>query len=341
MLLVNDDNATSVTIKNAVFHDCNEDNGCIMAVGVSDDNNTLNFLLDFTINNLILYNGPPVTVSARRVHCLHSHFHDDAQLGGLWIIPAPVSDNEIIVLNSTFKNTSLGVLVYFADYSNNSTILCHVEQCQFMTTDCAFCHYGDMPNNSIFVIKECYFEASSSIKIAASIAVINISVIIAHNIFYNTTSGGISVRYSYQNDPPGLCQNYLSIEYTNNIFQDSSGTALMFENMAFLKIENSVFINNTSTDYIVSIQFNLQSVCGSFDEVDILIHNVTFANNHITTFPTADIGAIVTVQNYDYRYPVTLSNLTFSGNKGTSLSLVGSGANITLLVILYSVIIML
>ena len=103
----------------------------------------------------------------------------------------------------------------------------------------------------------------------------------------------------------------------------------MFENVAFLKIENSVFINNTSADYVVSIQFNLQSVCGSFDEVDILIHNVTFANNHITTFPTADIGAIVTVQNYDYYSPVTLSNLTFSGNIGTPLSLVGSGANIT------------
>ena len=273
-------------------------------------------------------------VVARRVHCLHSRFynqHDYPYYVGtsLVITAAPIGDNEIIVLNSTFKNTTRGV--YVSDYSKNSTILCHVEQCHFMTIDCAFCHYDDMPNNSIFIIKECYFEARSSIRIVASIAVINSSVIIAHNnTFYNTNGGGISVRYSKfkdQNDPPGLCQNYLSIECTNNIFQDSSGTTLMFENMAFLKIENSVFINNTSTDYVVSIQFNLQSVCGSFAEVDILIHNVTFANNHITTFPTADIGAIVTVQNYDY--PVTLSNLTLSGNKGTPLSLVGSGANIT------------
>ena len=302
ILLVNNDNTTSVIIQNVTFNDC------------SHFDNYIHYLLNFTVTNVVLYNSS-VLVVAQGVYWQHSNFY--GCIGSLEVVLPDVASSKIVVMNSTFSFVSI-VLRYghLHSFSNVSVL---IRQCEFIGVLLTLTLQKNFINvNSInIIVDECMFYCTDSpcitIEVQGHQYIISGKILIINNNFTKCTTFSCIDISSCTN-----CQNNVKIIYTGNTFKDSVANNIFYmENWAHFVIKDSIFKNNTVFYNVAFVKYMYSY------NLDIIMKELLFMNNSVTGFPTADNGAIVTLWN-EYIYgssSVELSNLSFTSNIGTPLSL--------------------
>ena len=330
---------TSVILENLEFDDCNlnQTQSCIYYDG------EYTYLRSFAITDVVLYNSSSIRVAAKVVHC-HGLYCYNSSYGCLKIlimnpaVHAGTADSEIVVTNSTFEYsdfyTILILIAVDGSPSNYSSVL--IKNCQFFNIstlraaiDFTMVNYNHYFIN--FTVQECWMDSSETYFVvmylgAASLASGSVSIV--NNLISNNSCDPcISMKCtddtSSSQGQVTVYQKDLAIRILNNNFTGNAGTTIDLNNLAlaYIEIASSYFINNNADDYIISVQFP------AFTKVKIFMHNLIFTGNSITTLPTADKGAIVTVRcNFGY---IALSHINFTSNKGTPLFIHVDCLNIT------------
>ena len=316
LLLVNNDNTTSVIIENVIFNDCYINDysldGCKCISTLGFLNNYINYyLLNFTVTNVVLYNADSICVVAQGVHWQHSNSYDSA-IGGLEIVLPDVANSNIVVMNSTFPFASIALRHGHLHYLSNVSML--IRQCRFIGGPLALILLKNFTN---FIVEECMFYCTGLPCIDIVVQgyqYIAGKILIINNNFTECT------MFPCINISSTGCQNNAKILYTGNTFKDSVANNILYmENWAHFVIEDSIFINNTVYNNVAFINY-IDVICSYYP--DIIMKDLLFINNNVTGFHTADNGAIVTFQNeYIPSGSVKLSNLKFTSNIGTPLSL--------------------
>ena len=235
-----------------------------------------------------------IYIIAKNMYCQRSEFYNIQNGIQLYILGIVGVENEIVVLNNTFENSSGSFLAIYYDQFNQT----HIGQGSAL-----------IANN---IIKNNYcLDTTSCIYISFYLHCAN--YFLKH------------VR----------CKNRFAVTYTNNTFvgnigHDSSYISA-FINWAILRIENSEIVGNK----IAYAFYIVKEESLDLDYYNISIHDITFDNNRISSFATADKATVMLVHNYNMYHhsyemsTVTMSNLRFTNNVGTPLSLVGSTIDIS------------
>ena len=217
------------------------------------------------------------------------------------------------MMNSTFPFASVALRHGHLHYLSNVSVL--IRQCKLIGGSLALILQKNFTN---FVVEECMFYCTDSCidivvqgyqYIAGKILIINNNFTQCIGLF---NFACINISFT-------VCQNNAKILYTGNTFKDSVANNILYmENWAHFVIEDSKFINNTVYQNVVKYIY----VRCSYN-LDIIMKDLLFINNNVNGFPTADNGAIVTLQKecYILSGSVKLSNLNFTSNNGTPLSL--------------------
>ena len=343
----NNDNTTSVILENLEFDDCNlnQTGFCMATSGMANGELKYTFYLwNFTITNVVLYYSSSMGVAAKVVHCHGLHCYNSRFYGCLAILTPGIADSEVVVTNSTFEyNSGLSSIWIAVDGSPSNYNSALIKNCQFFNISTMAAIYFEMaPGNDNhyfinFTVQECWMNSSETSFVAmefgaASLASGSVSIVnnlISKNLC-DSTGACISMECiddtSSSQDQVTVYQKGLEIRILNNNFTGNNAydTTIDLKNLACIEIAFSYFINNNADHYIISVQFPAYL---SYTKVKIFMHNLIFTGNSITTLPTADKGAIVTVQcNSEY---IALSHINFTNNKGTPLSIDVDHLNIT------------
>ena len=338
-LVDNDNFTTSVILENLEFDDCNlnQTGFCMATSGIYDGEYTF-YLRSFAITDVVLYNSSSMGVVAKVVHCHGLHCYNSSFLYGcLTILNPGTADSEIVVINSAFEySNGLYAILIEVDGSPLSYNSVLIKNCQFFNISTIAAIFFEMINHDNhyfinFTVQECWMNSSETPFLvmafgAASLASGSVSLVnnlISNNSCGSTSTGGCitMVGNDDTSDQVAVHQKDLVIRILNNNFTGNAGTTIDLGNLAYIEIAYSYFINNNADDYIISVQFP------AYTKVKLFLHNLIFMGNNITTLPTADKGAIVTVQcSSEY---ITLSHINFTSNKGTPLSIDVDHLNIT------------
>ena len=291
--LDNGDNITSVIIENIEFNNCYT---CIYMYGIDDPKIYYKYyLLSFSMTDVVIRNNineidsSGIAIIAKNMYCRRSEFYNVTNgirlyVPGLARVDNETLDNEILVLDNTFENSKGSFLSLFYH---------HTAQGSASITN------NTIRNNNYACT--CYFSYCAFIH--------------------------VSVRPYCDNDNcnndnfPVSCINN---HFVNNIIHNNAcgkdSSILTFINWGKLKIEDSVIRSNEIANYAIFVRIDI-NLC-----LNISMHNITFLDNIITSNATADKAAIVTIQNFDdyYDETISMSNLYFTNNRGTPLSLVRS-----------------
>ena len=335
LLLVNNDNTTSVIIENVTFNDCNGDDACIRTL---DTFGNYYFLLNFTVTNVVLHNTSSINVVAQRMYWQHSNIYDSSY-GGLDIYTPDVAGSEIVVLNSTFQSIisfSVVDITLRSGHVHQSNV--SIIQCQFVNASNTLVSLTNELNCFVnFVVDECMFynnTGKSMISIQAQRYVTGMIFIMNNTFTKSRFTSCISAKFS--DSSTDICQNNVTMSCTRNTFTDNicTGDIVSLEKWAYFEINDSVFINNVVYHSAVFIKYDSDDITCFLSLINVTLSHLLFINNNITTFPTtADNGAIITLQKEDIsstHIKISLSNLNFTSNTGTPLSLDWRGTiNIT------------
>ena len=319
LLLVSNDNTTSVIIKNVVFNDCIGFHFmCISTLGCSNKNIHF-YLLNFTVTNVVLYNSSTICVVAQNVYWQHSNIYGQFNLAGggffignLQVTPPDVANSEIVVTNSIFKLSYVTIQLHGGLHKlPNLSVL--IRQCKFIFNGpLEFICQINSNYFTNFIVDECIFYYSNNtgiIIIEAQRCTGMTHIHIMNNNFTNCTCKFY---------PCIQIVNTVAVVYTGNTFNGNKAHLfLLMENCAHLQIEDSIFINNTVDYGVIFVRFSVLVV-----NTNIVFNELLFMKNNFTNFPAAHNGAIVTLQrDYDSsRVSIQLSNINFTSNNGTPLS---------------------
>ena len=253
-----------------------------------------------------------------------------------------VDDDELFfyLLNFNMTNVAIRNIIDDGDDFSGISIIAKNIYCLrsefYNVTNGIFLHIPGL-DNKILVLDNIFENSSGSFLFILyhQVHIDQGSVLIANNIIRNNNHTckfyGAFIHAQPYCDNGNCYVSDFSITCINNTFVNNSvcGGILTIINWGQLKMENSEIRNNKIANYAIFIQQNLYS--------SILIHNMTFIDNTISyATSTADKAAIVTIQNdnnnYYYYYGTgatisitsSMSNLYFTNNIGTPLSLVGS-----------------
>ena len=317
--LVNNDNNTSVILKNFEINGCST---CISTEDVNGDNTY--YLLKFMAINVNLtagyYGDTCVSITAKHVYC-HSSYYYNCNIS----IKAPeVVDSEIVLLNRNAiqSHLSIGYPQNSKSLSNNTVI---IRQCNFINTtvmlstmDCRLCIIN-------FNMEKCWLVAAS-IKLTFGDYTTG-SALIAnnyHTLLRNHDATSIDGPYSSQVICNDKCS--VAVKYYNNHFIDNMAKEVLhIEGIINIDIENNSFINNTVNNSVLFVQ------CNNTWQKTILIKNSTFLHNKINALPVADKGAIVrlTAITDIESSGIKILYLNFTNNTGTPLSIMKTRVTIT------------
>ena len=292
--LDNGDNITSVIIENIEFNNCYT---CIYTHGI-DDPYKYYYLLSFSMADVVIRNNinetdsSGIAIIAKNMYCRRSEFYNVTNGIRLYVPGLAGVDNEILVLDSTFENSHGSFLSFFYRQFNDTA------QGSASITN------NTIRNNNYTCT--CYFSYCAFIH----------------------------VQLYCDNDYCYINNNFL-VTCTNNHFVNnfihnecgSDSSILTFINWGELKMENSEIGSNEIANYAILINRENNLFLNNYN---ISIHNITFIGNTISSYNTsiADKAAIVTIQNFDDG-TISMSDLYFTNNRGTPLSLVGSTINIS------------
>ena len=266
------------------------------------------------MTNVVLYNAS-MSVVAQGVYWQHSNFYNS--IGSLEVVLPDVASSKIVVMNSIFSFVS--IVLRYGHLHSLSNVSVLIRQCKFIGGLLTLVLQKNFinVNNINIIVDECMFYCtdSSCINIVVqTYRYISGKILIINNNFTKCTTFSCIHISSCTN-----CQNNVKIIYTGNTFKDSVANNILYmENWAYFVIKDSIFINNTVYHNVVFAKYMYSY------NLDIIMKELLFMNNSVTGFPTADNGAIVTLQN-EYipsgSSSVELSNLSFTSNIGTPLSL--------------------
>ena len=302
MRLDNDDNTTSVTIENVEF------NNCYKCIHIADDELKIYYLLNFNMTNVAIRNNidddddfSGISIIAKNIYCLRSEFYNVTNGISLFIPGLVGVDHEILVLDNIFENSSgsfLSIYYYYHQVHTRTGQLSALIANNIIRNNNNACHFYAFIH--AYMYGQLYCDNGDC----------NFSITCTNNTFVNNS----------------ICNSILTfINWDPRYVQ--------------LKMENSEIRNNKIANYAIVIQ-QQEKLYSSPRDFSILIHNITFIDNTISyaTSSTADKAAIVTIQNYNYynnifnyygtSAAISMSNLYFTNNIGTPLSLVGSTINI-------------
>ena len=329
LLLINNDNITSVVIENVILNDCyiKEIGSCIWTLGFFST--YINYyLLNFTVTNVMLYNAYSICVVAQGIYWQHSNIYDSV-FGGLWVTPPGIQSSEIEVMNSTFQNITnfcvVGIQLFHGHLRSLSNVSILIRQCQFFNVSAASISLTNYNDHNYFInliVDECtFYNNTGGISIDTQRYIAG-RILITNNCFKNNLYS-FSATFS-DNKPTDECHNNIMISCSGNIFIDNIHDIVNMVNWAFIEIKDSIFINNTVDDSVISIEYNYGDNACFLTFINIIMKELSFIDNNIASFPTADDGAIVTFQkeySSSASVKVSLSNLNFTSNTGTPLSL--------------------
>ena len=265
--LVNNDNTTSVILENLVFDDCNL---CMAISGIYDGEYTF-YLRSFAITDVVLYNSGSMGVAAKVVHCHGLYCYNSSLFGCLTILNPGIGDSEIVVTNSTFEyvynyhSSSIWITVDGSPSNYNSVL---IKNCQFFSIIAAailFKMANDNHNHYFinFTVQECWMNSSETSFVvmefgAASLASGSVSIVnnlISNNSCYSCISMKCTDDTSSSQGQVAVYKKNLAIRILNNNFAGNAGTTIDLNNLAYIEIASSYFINNTADDYIISVKF--------------------------------------------------------------------------------------
>ena len=291
MQLDNDDNTTSVTIENIEFNNCYT---CIYVPVYVESK--IYYLLNFNMTNVAIHNNihafsfsaAGIFIAAKNMHCQRSEFYNVTN-GILLYIPRLVRvDYEILVLDNVFENSSGSFL----------SICYHQFNQRYYTAQGSALITNNIIRNNNCTSWLTFIHVELYCDIAYCPITHNFPVTCINNTFVNNNVTGSSI--------------------------------LKFINWGKLKVENSEIRSNKIRSAIF-IQKENNVYSSSYFNTTISIQNIIFIDNIISSYATADKAAIVTINNFDDYYDkrtISMSDLYFTNNIGTPLSLVGSTINI-------------
>ena len=327
--LVNNDNTTTVIMKNLELNDCrfniNQIECCIATNGI------YYYLQSFIISNVILHNAAVIRVTAKGVYSQGSSFYNLSN-GGLWLY---LVDSDIVVTNCTFEgvrgNAAIHIVQNYSHYCMqenciNSILIKH--SC-FFDIIAKSAIFSEITGSVNFTVDGCVMHNSKSEFVRCGpVSSIRGNFSMVNNcIVNNTCDACVSMAYTdkdlYSLDTyRSICQNNLTIKIDNNTFLRNNGNVLNFLNWAHLEISNTVLVNNTVIDYAISIKHKGTIQCHQ-SAANIFLHDLEIFNNAFASFPVGDRKKAITILQYQ-KYSVTLSFLNFTKNKGAPLSIVST-----------------
>ena len=335
LLLVNADNATSVTLENIELSNCQSDqfSSCFITDGYQNDFIGY-YLLNFEMINVVVRQSHPFSLVVKSILCFSSAFINSNTDVGL-NIKLYKPDSDVTIFNTTFHNLQYASvvinieLIMHSHYNLSKSINISVRECRFNYIDAlSSIIQVSINDNNYWIdlyVDKCWYDNSTSLFLyvtnSDNVTTTNGNVLITNTHFSNVISGQL-LLFQYVFVKLESFNSNISVTFKRNTVNNTIfDTLAEFQNWGLAEIENSMFTNNQVNKYLVS--FSEPEDTGCHGTVNILIHNVLFFENSLTSMATADKGAIVALQNYNCNhYSMALCNVSFTSNIGTPLSLI-------------------
>ena len=328
--LRNNDNSTTIVLENVTILHCGI--FCFVPEGFWNGQITY-YLLTFKLQHVVIRGiAGYLGVVAQNIE-YHGCLFIDNDYAQLWIQASESYNFNYSIRNCTFKQTRGYLMLALTSYRPSLGTV-DIEECAFINVT-GFGIKSTIKTSIMsitFSIHKCSFKDSSANFISIDVndtvtTAITGNINIANNNFSNSgyEAGLINAKYNRNINAHSNCLNHIKLTFINNSFTYNTGILMNLMQWPIFDIKNSIYSNNKGNSYLVSITYDSNNgVCDK--NINVNIHNVHFDKNSMTVLSPANKQAIATINTDNQENSmgnIVLSSITFYGNTGTPLSLIG------------------